>query len=474
MKSVNLNTDEPLSIWTEPDDGGKTVLGAIESAKYSVDISIYELGGPKILDSLLVAKKNGVRIRIMFNAQFFIGNDPSNDKYSQQYAIKKALEEGEGTYIPELHWSCNNFNITHQKTIIIDARTDIGNDTLPDTAKALVMTLNLSAYGWNMPGATCTSPCQFWGPGYPDKSPGTRDFGVVLTEADKVSKIQTIFDSDFGCSPANITNGLRDSDDGLIWSNGTTGITPAKKGYYPKDGDYPYYDYEKLKEAEDQGNARKAHLYVIQQAQHTLLIYNEEMNDIELVDAIADAAKKGVDVKVLMTYNVKYGKNFDKIVDAGGEVRLFPDSNSWLYIHAKVLLADYGHTTAVSFMGSQNISGNSLNFNRELGVILTGDPDNKLFYDTFFKDWEVKGLTTWEVYNENDSDEVSYKYNNGERATRKYASPKSKTSQDETVYIPMTCGPLQDPTSVKKRGLINKSQLTKYTQCLEKRTNLKN
>ena len=96
MKSVNQNAEVPLHVWTEPDDGGKTVLGAIESAIYSVDISIYELGGPKILDSLLTAKKNGARIRIMFNAQFFVGNDPSNEKYSQQFAIKAALEAGEG------------------------------------------------------------------------------------------------------------------------------------------------------------------------------------------------------------------------------------------------------------------------------------------------------------------------------------------------------------------------------------------
>ena len=445
MQSVNQNAIGPLHIWREPEDGGKTVLAAIETAKYSVDISIYELGGPKILASLLTAKKNGVRIRIMFNGQFFVGNKPSNNRYTQQFAVQKALLEAEGEYTPELHWSCNNFNITHQKTIIIDARTDIGNKDLPKSAKALVMTLNLSAYGWEMPEEHCISPCQFWGSGYPLNGKGTRDFGVILTEADKVSKIQSIFDSDFGCSPSTQTNHLKDSDDGLIWSNGTTGISPAKQGQYPTDGAYPYYDYEKLKEAEDQGNARKAHLYVIGQANHSLIIYNEEMNDKELVDAITDAAERGVDVKVLMS-STKYRDNFNQLTEAGAEIRIFPDNNKWMYIHAKVLLADYGYDSAISFMGSQNISGNSLNFNRELGVILSGNTDNKLFHDTFFHDWETKGLLKWKVYHS--QEDFNAEHDTKERASRKYNSPKAiSLSDDDTVYPPMKCGALQPQSS---------------------------
>ena len=81
------NAVSPASIWVEPDDCGKTVLEAVTNARQSVDIVIYEIGGPKILAALKSAKKNGADIRIMVNGQFFKGPDPDNGRYDQTYAM---------------------------------------------------------------------------------------------------------------------------------------------------------------------------------------------------------------------------------------------------------------------------------------------------------------------------------------------------------------------------------------------------
>ncbi len=108
-------------VWVEPDDSGKTVLGAIEKAKYSVDISIYELRGPRIPEALKTAKAKGVAIRIIYNGQFFAGSNPSDQRYDQQYAVTDELKSAPGDGSVFFHWSSNNFNITHQKTILIDA-----------------------------------------------------------------------------------------------------------------------------------------------------------------------------------------------------------------------------------------------------------------------------------------------------------------------------------------------------------------
>ena len=40
-----------------------------------------------------------------------------------------------------------------------------------------------------------------------------------------------------------------------------------------------------------------------------------------------------------------------------------------IYIHAKVILADYGTSAAKVFVGSENFSAASLRYNRELGVL---------------------------------------------------------------------------------------------------------
>ena len=46
-------------------------------------------------------------------------------------------------------------------------------------------------------------------------------------------------------------------------------------------------------------------------------------------------------------------------------------SSTGFYIHAKTVIADYGTSTAKAFVGSENFSSNSLNDNRELGLITT-------------------------------------------------------------------------------------------------------
>jgi phosphatidylserine/phosphatidylglycerophosphate/cardiolipin synthase-like enzyme len=45
--------------------------------------------------------------------------------------------------------------------------------------------------------------------------------------------------------------------------------------------------------------------------------------------------------------------------------------NASLYIHAKVILADYGESGASVLVGSENFSNASLTENRELGIVTT-------------------------------------------------------------------------------------------------------
>ena len=453
-------------VWVEPDDGGKTVLGAVESARYSVDISIYELGGPRILEALKTAKAKGVDIRIMYNGQFFAGSNPGDEHYDQQYAIMDELTSAPGDGSVTFHWSSNNFNITHQKTILIDAAKQgraLEARALGETARALVMTLNLSAFAWRMSkyGGECTDPCQFWGPGYPDNGKGTRDFGVVIRDPELIAEITAVFDSDFACDGSSVTNDLMSvptswpqRSDGLVWSNGTTGLPGFEAGHYPTDGAYPNYDPDKLGPSVDQGNARKAHLDVIDSANKTLDIYNEEMNDDEIVSHIVTAAENGVKVRVIMTaaiqVNEDTGKpyynfywNFDKICKAGGQIRLFPDTDEFMYIHAKVLVADANESEAYAFVGSQNISGNSLDFNRELGLILFGADTDALF-KTFEHDWNVTGLIEWPP----DGPIFPPEYRNS--AFKGEESPGAVSPSTDKGHVlngendvPMSCGTLQ-------------------------------
>ena len=69
---------------------------------------------------------------------------------------------------------------------------------------------------------------------------------------------------------------------------------------------------------------------------------------------------------VVMTYSSSWADAFDELTSNGVHVRTYsPDSS--LYIHAKVMLIDYGYPNHNAFLGSENFSTDSLTQNRELG-----------------------------------------------------------------------------------------------------------
>lgn len=160
-----------------------------------------------------------------------------------------------------------------------------------------------------------------------------REFGVVDTDSADVQAIESVFNADFGGK--SVTPG--DGDD-LTWS--------------PTDS--------------------QSHIEsVITSAKKSLSIENEEMGDSTIVNDLVAAAKRGVDVKVTMTNtDNEYASEFDTLTKAGVHVSTY-SPNASLYIHAKVIIADYGQSSAKVFIGSQNFSDNSLNKNRELGLTST-------------------------------------------------------------------------------------------------------
>ena len=159
----------------------------------------------------------------------------------------------------------------------------------------------------------------------------TRDFAVVTTDRSDVAAIEQTFATDW-TSSGSPEPGPRATN--LVWSPGA---------------EVPIVD-------------------LIESAKHTLLVENEEMDDPDIAGALEAAAGRGVDVELVMTYSSSWAGELDALVAAGVKVGTYA-SDASLYIHAKVIVAD--GTTA--FVGSQNFSEASLDYNRELGV-LTSDP----------------------------------------------------------------------------------------------------
>jgi cardiolipin synthase A/B len=157
----------------------------------------------------------------------------------------------------------------------------------------------------------------------------TRDFAVITTDQPDVTAIEQVFGEDWANSAAPATG---PAGQNLVWSPG--------------------------------GESAMASL--IDSAQHSLLVENEEMDDPDITNALASAAQRGVDVDVVMTDSSSWADAFDDLTSAGVHVSTYsPDAS--VYIHAKVVVAD----DTTMFLGSQNFSVSSLDYNRELGIITT-------------------------------------------------------------------------------------------------------
>jgi phosphatidylserine/phosphatidylglycerophosphate/cardiolipin synthase-like enzyme len=171
----------------------------------------------------------------------------------------------------------------------------------------------------------------------------SRDFAVADTNSQDVSAIEATFTADWNNQSVKPSDGVD-----LVWSPG----------------------------------ALDSELSLINSVRHTLDIYNEEMDDSAVTSALEAAARRGVDVKVVMTASSDWDSAFKKLTGAGVHVRTYKQDAS-LYIHAKMILVDGRRV----FLGSQNFSAGSLDDNRELGIILSTGAIIRSLEGTFARDY---------------------------------------------------------------------------------------
>ena len=93
-----------------------------------------------------------------------------------------------------------------------------------------------------------------------------------------------------------------------------------------------------------------------------------------------------------MTNGGNYTTEFNELAAAGVKISTYAPTAP-LYIHAKLILADYGQSGQQAFVGSENFSNPSLTENRELGLTLTDPGILQSLNTTFASDF--KGGTPW-------------------------------------------------------------------------------
>ena len=166
----------------------------------------------------------------------------------------------------------------------------------------------------------------------------SRDFWVVDRQPPDVTAITQTFDSDWNLPATTSTINAGPPGADLIWSPGSQSALVA----------------------------------IINGATTSLQVENEEMNSTAIESALEAAAARGVSVQVTMTASSSWEQPLTQLAAAGVQVHLYA-ANAPLYIHAKILLADYGLPDENLYLGSINFSTSSMQYNRELGMSIS-DP----------------------------------------------------------------------------------------------------
>jgi cardiolipin synthase len=157
----------------------------------------------------------------------------------------------------------------------------------------------------------------------------TRDFAILDTQPADIRAITEAFDADYSSRRTVPSAGTGD----LVWSPGAA--------------------------------AQSAVLKLIGSARNAIELEDEEMDYPAATRALCQAARRGVQVRIVMTAEATWARTFAELRGCGASIHLY--HGQAYYIHAKLLLVD-GRAALVS---SQNLSTGSLEYNRELGITVT-------------------------------------------------------------------------------------------------------
>jgi cardiolipin synthase A/B len=152
-----------VSILVGPGDAGEGLLGAIQSAKTSVHMTMYLLTNDSVIEALIAQKEQRHEVKVLLNQNFPQGDNGNAPAYNRLTSA--------GVNVV---WASDTYTFTHEKCVILDGAT------------AWIMTMN----------ATKTSPTN------------NREFLAVDTDPADVAVAEQIFQGDFAHAPVSATGKL--------------------------------------------------------------------------------------------------------------------------------------------------------------------------------------------------------------------------------------------------------------------------
>lgn len=284
-----------VEVVVTPDDGDARVVALLAGAKASIAVTIYQLSSRNVVAALVAAAQRGVKVRVI------------QDWREANEATLTTLRDAGVT----VQTSSRAFRYTHQKTVLVDART-------------------VFVFSGNLDRSSFTSG---------------RNFGVVLDDPEDAADFAELFEADWaGRSPSLACTRLV--------------VSPV--------------------------NARARVLALIDGAKTTLDVEAMYVTDGPVTNAILAAKGRGVVVRVLLNDPSHDLGDSSWAVGRFSGAGIATKRSGALFVHAKLLVVDGVH----AFVGSENFSDNSLDSNREAGLVVSSPSANLArITSTFERDW---------------------------------------------------------------------------------------
>ena len=335
-----------------PDCKGKPIFDAVMSAQTSVCISIYMLTSSEMLSALATLESAGKDVKVLLE------NKPLG--YSQDYERLKSLVDagGEVSFIgyEESGSNVERYSYVHNKYAIIDG------------TKVIVTSENWT-YG-NLGGE------------------GNRGWGAIVESADYASYMQTYFDNDFAGDDV-IDFATYETKNGTVTAKSLPSKSAVQK--FVDDLSYSTSTYTcDIKMYMSPDNTFKAMQYYIDNAKTR--VYTEQMSvgvtymdlsNISPVKAMVDAAKRGVDCRLLLADTDNNAKTLVSKLNDNGVKAANMKSGDYATMHNKGVIID----DAV-WVSSVNWTDNAFVNNRECGLYIMSPEVTQFFADGYQVDWE--------------------------------------------------------------------------------------
>ncbi|MFX0097630.1 MAG: phosphatidylserine/phosphatidylglycerophosphate/cardiolipin synthase family protein [Candidatus Hodarchaeota archaeon] len=345
-----------ITAYTSPDSSFDLTIQYLQSAEFEIDIEIYSISNGFLLEEIIDAlgRNSSMVVRVIVSsthASYFEHNWTGGALYNLSHYNSSSGYPG-----VELYESSNTFTFTHSKFIIIDREV------------VLVQSAN-----WAKTGIP------------PDPSYGNREWGVVVKNQDVVDYFLDVFTNDVLIATPYTPDPYHLKTFSASISTGSYPDSPTPFSNQTFTGSMS------IQPVLSPDNSNETIVQLLRSANNTLDVqqmyikrYWDSGTDYFLEELVA-AAARGVTVRVILDGDSS-GMTEVAYYLTNNSVAVSFDNNTYFeWTHNKGVIVD-GKVVLIS---SINWSHESVNENREAGVIIYSQSVASYFAQVFQWDWNV-------------------------------------------------------------------------------------